>query len=220
MSEPILGNKISTNLTEIAYDTIKDKIINGEFRQGDIVSISAMSKVLEISRTPITNACQKLEKERFLTIVPKQGVVINTVSISDAREIYEMRIALETYLARKSFEQFNNEDLAYLEESFERQKNAVRKNDVEGYMKEDMDFHRYILEKRKNSEVMNIIENVFERAYLLGIESCKNHTRLEQNIDEHEEIIHALKEKDCDKFVLGLEKNILNGLISLAGSVI
>ena len=69
------------NLSEFAYNEIKAKILNGELRQGEAISINAIAEELNISRTPVTNACQKLEFEKLLTILPKQGVVINTISI-------------------------------------------------------------------------------------------------------------------------------------------
>lgn len=211
---------INGSLGDKAYRIIKEKIVNGEFKQGGILSISAMSKDLNISRTPITNACQKLEKERFLTIIPKHGVIINTVSLTNAREIYELRAALETYFAEKIFFHIDDEDIKALEKSYENQIISIKKNDIEGFIKEDMNFHKYILDKTKNQEVMNVIDNVLDRAYLLGIESCKSDGRLEQNIVEHGNIIKSLKEKDKDNFVKGIETNILNGLSNLLGNII
>ena len=76
-------NNNLSSLTQMAYKIIKEKIVNGDLKQGEVISISAMAKKLNISRTPITYACQKLENDKFLTIAPKQGVIINTLMMQE-----------------------------------------------------------------------------------------------------------------------------------------
>jgi DNA-binding GntR family transcriptional regulator len=121
-NEMSIGNEAENNkfssLTQTAYKIIKDKIVNGELKQGEAMSISAMAKQLDISRTPITYACQKLETDKFLTIVPKQGVIIHTITINDAKEIYELRAAIETYSAKRIFSTITKNDIDNLESSY------------------------------------------------------------------------------------------------------
>jgi DNA-binding GntR family transcriptional regulator len=214
------GENNLNNLTQSAYETIKEKIVDGELKQGQIFSISAMSKKLKISRTPVTYACQKLENDKFLTIVPKQGVIINTLSINDAREIYELRAAIESYSAKHAYPKMNKNDIAYLEKSYKEQVDAVEKNDITKFMAADTAFHKYLLSKYENSHFAKVIDNLLDRAFLLGVESCKNPTRLKTSLKEHRRIIDCLKNKDKNLFVEAVEKNILNGYSSLTGNYI
>lgn len=205
----------SVNLTQAAYKIIKEKIVTGELRQGEFVSISAMAKSLNISRTPVTNACQKLEHDKFLTIVPKQGVIIKVITIDDAREIYELRAAIETYSAKNSFSSFTKEDIDYLECSYSKQVCAVEKNDPQLFMLEDTTFHKYLVSKYENAQFFSVLNILFDRAFLIGLNSCKNPLRLAESLREHKEIIDCLKKEDKHGFTEGIEKNILNGYISL-----
>lgn len=211
-------NNNLSSLTQIAYKIIKEKIVNGELKQGEIISISAMAKKLNISRTPITYACQKLENDKFLTIAPKQGVIINTITINDAREIYELRAAIETYSAKRIFPNITQKDIDYLEDSYAKQVLTVEKNDVYSFMSEDINFHKYLLAKYENSHFFSIIDNLFDRAFLLGIESCKNSARLKESLDEHRRIIDCILKNDINSFVEEVEKNILNGYIGLTSN--
>lgn len=208
------------SLTQKAHKMIKEKIINGELRQGEIISISAMAKKLNISRTPVTYACQKLENDKFLTIVPKQGVIINTITINDAREIYELRAAIESYSAKRGFANITKNDIAYLENSYKKQIEAVEKNNIHRFMLEDIDFHKYLLTKYENSQFFSIVNNLFDRAFLLGVESCKNPLRLKASLNEHRRIIDCLLNDDKNGFTEEIEKNILNGYTSLTGTYI
>ena len=57
--------------------------MEGVFKQGEVISILALSQDFGISRTPITIACQQLEYEGFLDIAHKQGVIVRPISISE-----------------------------------------------------------------------------------------------------------------------------------------
>jgi DNA-binding GntR family transcriptional regulator len=208
------------SLTHQAYMQIKKQIVSGRLKQGQVISISAMAKQLGISRTPLTYACQKLEHDKFLTIVPKQGVIVNTVTVTDAKEIYELRAAIEGYSASRSYNNFSVRDIDYLEKSFDKQLAAVEKNDIHAFMVEDNQFHKYILSKYENSQFLSLINTLYDRAFLLGLQSCQNPVRLQQCVQEHRNIIDALKDNNREAFLKSLDENILNGYTSLTNSYI
>lgn len=206
------------SLTQVAYKIIKDKIVNGELKQGEAISISAMAKKLNISRTPITYACQKLENDKFVTIVPKQGVIINTLTINDVREIYELRAAIESYSAKRVFHNITKEDIDFLENSYMKQLHNAEQNDINLFMSEDINFHKYLLSKYENSHFFSIIDNLFDRAFLLRTQTFKNPLRIKETLNEHRQIIDCLLNNDENAFVEAVEKNILNGYASLTGN--
>lgn len=215
--ENMIGVRNTNNLSEQAYMIIKEKIVSGKLKQGEVISISAIASLLNISRTPVTNACQKLEMDKFLSIIPKQGIIINTMTIDDAREIYELRAALETYSAKRIFDYLKEEDIEFLQESNKRLKQYIEKREIQGFMEEDTNFHRYLLDKYKNSQIAEIIQKLYERAFLIGMKSCENISRMEDSLKEHEEIVNAIINKDKEKAIEAIETNIMNGYINLTG---
>jgi DNA-binding GntR family transcriptional regulator len=60
--------------------------------------------------------------------------------------------------------------------------------------------------------------NLYERALRIGIKACQNKTRLLASFNEHLEIINALENSDEGLFLRLVEKNIMNGYISLTGN--
>lgn len=202
------------NLSIKAYDEIKRRILSGELRQGQAISINAMADQLSISRTPVTNACQKLEYEKLLTIVPKQGVIINTISIEDACGIYELRAAIESYNAKRVMDMLTDEDSRILKQSIQKQAAAVEAGDARTFMDEDHFFHKYILGKNMNRELLSVIRQLYDRAYMLGIKNSLS-ARLTESIKEHRRIVEALERKDRQAFADAIEENILNGFRSL-----
>ena len=204
----------SKNLSQIAYEQIKQMILSGELKQGQAFSINAMTERLQISRTPLTNACQRLESERLLTILPKQGALINTISIETACGIYELRAAIESYNAKRVFALLDQQDIAFLEASIEQQKIHAAAGRIKEFMDEDSAFHRHIMEKNRNEEILSTINGLYDRAYMLGITNSKG-MRTTRSIEEHEKILDALKHRDAQTFADAIEANILNGLRNL-----
>ena len=202
------------NLSDFAYREIKARILNGDLKQGEAVSINAIADELRISRTPVTNACQKLEYEKLLTILPKQGVVIHTISIGEARGIYELRAAIEAYNARIVFPMITETDFDFLRDSISRQRAFVDQGSARLFMEEDHRFHRFFLQKNINSELLSVINQLYDRAYMLGIINSVS-PRLRQSIAEHEMILDAIKNKDPLAFSSAVERNILNGFSAL-----
>lgn len=131
-------------LTEKAYRIIKNDILYGKFKQNEVISINALSDELGISRTPITNAFQKLELEDFVTVLPKQGVFVKPITITETREIYELRAAIETFSAKRAFDMINEENIEWLKESVKKQKKFLEDENYQSFMVEDVDFHKYL----------------------------------------------------------------------------
>ncbi len=206
------------NLSEKAYIAIKEMILNGRLNQGEAISINSMTEILGISRTPITNACQKLEYEKFLTIVPKQGVIVNSITIDDARELYELRAAIESYSAKRAFDNIKQSDIEFLKESLEIQKKYVENGNVYEFMKEDINFHKFLLSKYNNTQFFSIINTLYDRSFIASLKSGEKSMRLYNNLKEHERIIEALEKKNKNAFIEAIEINILNGFINLTGN--
>lgn len=205
----------NVNLSQQAYESIKYMIKYGELKQGEIVSISGMADALNISRTPVTLACQRLEQERLLTIKPKQGVIITSISIDDAREIYELRAAIESYSAKLAFSRIGPNDIRFLQDSLEKQRAAVEANDIYAFMEEDTEFHKYLLSCYENAHFSDLIEPLFDRAFMIGVKNSSHPVRLRETILEHEAIIDALLRGDRDAFIKGVEHNIISGYTTL-----
>lgn len=204
----------SKNLSQIAYEQLKQMILSGELKQGQAFSINAMTERLQISRTPITNACQWLEREKLLTILPKQGALVNTISIETACGIYELRAAIESYNAKRVFALLDQTDIALLEASIEKQKVHAAAGGIKDFMDEDSAFHRHILEKNRNEEILSTINGLYDRAYMLGITNSKG-MRPTRSIEEHIIILDALKRRDAQGFANAVEEHILNGFRNL-----
>lgn len=204
-----------TNLSEKAYKIIKNEILQGNIKQNEVISINSICEELKISRTPVTNAFKKLELENLVTILPKQGVFIKPITLSETKEIYELRAAVETFSANNSFDLIGDEDVDWLKRSIESQKEALKDNDYTKFMEYDIEFHKYLLKIYDNKKFLEIIDNHYDRVLVLGLIGTCTGDRAIQTIKEHTEIVKSIENKDKNKFVHDVETNIVNGYINL-----
>ena len=87
-------------LKERAYTEIKQRILSGVLAPSTFLSERQMAGQLAMSKTPIRAALQRLEVEGLVTISPQQGIIVRDLSVHEIADLYEMRAALETYVAR------------------------------------------------------------------------------------------------------------------------
>ena len=208
----------STSLTGKAYETLKDMIVRGQLAQGEVLSMVSLASQLGLSRTPLTIACQKLENDGFVRIIPKKGVIVSVLTVDDAREMYELRMAIEGFSAKKSFERITPADIDLLKKSFKKQKEFVKVHDVYNFLKEDTEFHMQILKKYDNRLFVNSFNNLRDRVFLFGLKVCSSQSRLDGCIVEHTAMIQHLENGEKNEFISALEENIMNGYIQLTGS--
>ena len=82
-----------------AYDRIRQLVVSGELSPGTLLSQRKIADELSLGHTPVRAAMASLAREGWLTVIPRRGTFVNTVTRADLREIFEARMALESTAA-------------------------------------------------------------------------------------------------------------------------
>ena len=207
-----------TNLSDLAYQKLKTLIIRGDIQQGEVVSIVYLSGLLQLGRTPTSIACQRLECDGLMRIIPKQGLLINPLTINDARDLYESRCAIEIFADRNSFDLLDDEDVQILEGLIAKQTDAGDRNDAYGFMELDTAWHLHILKKQPNLILASLLNNLTDRIFIFGIRNSFINQRLRNAIKEHQELINLIQDNNKSGFITHLEHHIMNGFFTLMGA--
>ena len=94
------GDDVATSLTDRAYAVIEEMIVTLQFKPGAVLSATALSKRLEIGRTPIREALQRLSREGLVVILPRKGILVSEINPRSQLLLLEVRRELERLLAR------------------------------------------------------------------------------------------------------------------------
>src|ERR1700712_5638652 len=85
------------NLTELAYLSVKQHLLNGGLREGSRLTEDALSSQLGISKSPVREALTRLESEALVVIESRRGAYVRKFSISETRDLYDVRELLEVH---------------------------------------------------------------------------------------------------------------------------
>lgn len=90
--------KTETNLKQIAYETIKRKIIHCDYMPNDILSEMMLMEEIDASRTPIREALNMLSQEGLVRIIPKKGIMVLPLTMKEVAMTFEARMLMEPYI--------------------------------------------------------------------------------------------------------------------------
>ncbi|MGO3733067.1 MAG: GntR family transcriptional regulator [Vagococcus sp.] len=189
-------------LKQSIYQALRKSIILGEINAGTRINELEVSEQLNISRTPIRYALQVLREEKLVTHEPGVGMIVKGITIKDAREIYDIRKALDTLATIKAMELMTAEDLRELKELLDYGEELNAQNKVEDVLQNFSDFNSFIYEKSQLLRLKAIVTEL--QTYLIYFRdiAIRSNDRRDLAMHEHWLIYRGIKNKDIDQITL------------------
>ena len=184
------------DLSFLAYKRIKEMILNNVLKPGDKIVQEKLAAELGVSRMPLHKAFQMLENELLVESVPRRGIFVSQFNLSEIKDAYECREAIEGVAARKASEYINPEQISYLYSLFKPFESDLEKVDKLKYEEADKLFHKTLLELSNNKilQRMELFGNVITRTYQRGLTRTPAET-----YHEHISIIDAIATRNGDE---------------------
>ncbi len=193
-----------------AYEHIKDIILNRQVQPGRQLRIEDLAKKLNISRTPIREALLKLESEGLVRISSRVGFFVADFTVSDLRELFELRELIEGYAAEQAAPKLTSKDLERIEQLQESAAAAFQKNDLAGFNQCEIALHDYVLGHSGNQRLLKLIEGLKDLIYRERQYALKSRDNVRRFIQEHRVLINALRERDVEKAGLLMRAHLRN----------
>ena len=186
-------------LSQKVYRILKTRIIKGDLKPGEKLLENKIAEQLGVSRTPIREALRELAAEGFVKMSPNQGVVVSNVSVKDIQEVLQIRGVLEGLAARLAAKLINGEEIKELEKFLKQMEHYTNKGNALAFSEMDAEFHELILNICGNNRLIQIHKNLSDQTHRYRIRSLSIPGRLKDSLNEHQEIVEALKRKDSEK---------------------
>src|SRR5690625_2455846 len=199
--------KISTS--DYAYTNIKESIITGELKPDEPIVEKQLAQVLEISRTPLREALQRLEIEERVVRQMNGRLKVASISVQEVKEIFTVRGKLEGLVIANATENATAKDVDSLNTILEMIKKSFEEGKIEEILYYGSKFHSSIYELSKNKTAVNILYQLNDHIYRYR-RMIPNHDmdRFEKSIAEHEQIIKSMKENNIEGAQLAMEQHI------------
>lgn len=172
------------NLTDKAYDIIKNEIITCLLQPGQQIVQSQLAERHQIGMTPIREALQRLVWEGFVQAIPRFGYVVSPVTFSDVAEIFEFRALLESTAVRLAATRGSEQQLKAIAAAADFTYVYTDRQSYSDCLARDAGFHRVIAtaacSQRLADAIAKNLEELTRVFHLgLGLKDCAEEMRAE-----------------------------------------
>ena len=194
-------------LADQAYLQIKKMIFDFALMPGDRFSESELAQRVEVSRTPLRQALQRLEREGFLRVMPKIGWQVAPLDFDVFDELYDLRVLIECHAARHLATAEARPGLAALAEAW-LVPAAERLVDSDAVGVLDERFHAQLVAAGGNREMARVHHEITERIRIIRRLDFTKPARVEATYDEHARILRAITRRRADDAVSLLKAHV------------
>lgn len=189
---------MANSKTAAAYEAVKIKIIEGELQPLGDVSEDSLQKELGLSRTPVREACQRLSKEGFIYIYPSKGMIVAEVTADLIRDIYEMRLLNEPFIAVQSCRQKSSKEwIRSLRDKLVNVPRDLSEDAKRRYFIDiDRALHDGLLRDCKNRFLLSSMAIVMDHNHRIRIKVSHPYHGEDRSVIEHIGIIDAYLDRD------------------------
>ena len=131
-------------LREVIFDTLRQAIITGELKPGERLMEVQLAEKMGVSRTPVREAIRKLELEGLVEMLPRKGAHVANLSIKDMMDLLEVRACIDGLATEFAASRITPDEIKELKHVQEQFSTYVEKENLQGTIKKDVEFHDII----------------------------------------------------------------------------
>jgi DNA-binding GntR family transcriptional regulator len=211
MSNNEFSNTFS--LTEEIVKRIRERILNGEYGIGERIKENQIAEEFKVSRTPIREAFKQLENEGLIESIPNRGAFALGFTKRDIEDIYAVRAAVEVLAVERAANRITEKGIARLQESFDLMEFYTDKLNSGKVLELNKVFHQIIYDASGSRFLARILKSYQEYVEKTRKATVYRSTNLPIILEEHREILEAIRIKDPGKAVEITAKHLLNSKI-------
>lgn len=206
LSEPVSR----ATLHEELVSRIREMIFSGELKGGDRVPEQKLCDRFSVSRTPLREALKVLGGEGLLHLLPNRGARVATLSEEDVDEIFPVMGALEALSGELACAKLTDADLAEIRALHYQMALHQTRGELQPYFALNQKIHEAILKAAANPTLEAQYRSLAGRIRLARFRANMTQTRWDKAMQEHEEILKALEERDGARLSAVLRQHLEN----------
>lgn len=175
---------------------IKQAIMQRKLRPNTQLVEDVLAESFGVSRTLIRQALRKLAYEKIVRIIPNKGSFVACPTTEEAKEIFEVRTALEIESTRRACRTLTNEHISQIATLIEEERKAALAGNRFESLQLSIDFHLKIAEFAGNSYLFRYLEELTSLVYV--IVTFYGAENLFCGYEEHLEILEAIRQRNED----------------------
>ncbi|MDR7304397.1 GntR family transcriptional regulator [Haloactinomyces albus] len=184
-------------LRETVYEAILEMIVTGDLKPGQHLVEKELAELLGVSRQPVREALQWLQKDEWVDLRPGYGAFVHVPTSEEADQLLSVRTLLEAESARLAATQASEAGVDRLREIHERGVAALAEDDIDTVVAANAELHSCITELSGNKVLMELTEQVGRRVRWYHTPVARH--RGEQSWTEHAAMIEAISQGEAER---------------------
>lgn len=184
-------------LADRAYRELQEAIFSSRIAPGASLSVPELARQLEISRSPVREAVQRLVHEGLAVTVPYRGAEVAQVTVYDLQKLFEIREVLEGLAAKRAAERVDASAKVRLEDIVKEHEIVLdRGMGLAAHVEADMRFHRLIRKMSDDAHLAELLETLQGKVRLAMHSLWHTEGAPRLALTEHKKILRAISTGD------------------------
>jgi DNA-binding GntR family transcriptional regulator len=198
----------TVTLTQQVYEHLRQRILANDYPPDTPLPEETLAARLNVSRAPVREALRRLAADGLVTLTPRQGAVVSSLSPKQFLDAYRLREALETLAIRLALPNLTAQDLDELERRQAEMRAAADGDDRERFFAGNAAFHRLFVERADNGYLRATYEPLMDQMRRYRSPSADLRGGLARSLEEHEAILDAIRAGNADDATRLLSEHI------------
>ncbi len=201
------------SLHEQTYQALRNAILSGDLVAGSRLVETQLAAMLEVSRTPIRESIRQLQRENLIATDATGAIRVAMLSVIDAIQLYDCRIALEQLSVAEACRNVTSEQLERLDRAMVQAEKAVGQepNQLTNFQVLHMDyqFHQLLAESSENAWLVQILDQVFDKMALLRLRTMQHSPGVLEIRGEHRRIYEAVRDRNSTAATQAMQYHLI-----------
>lgn len=184
------------SLHEELTDRLRSMIIEGVLTAGEKVPEKALCEKLGVSRTPMREALKVLAADGLLNLEPNKGARVRTITTEDLEEVFPLMGALESLAGELACKNISDVQIEEIKAEHKKMLVEFKQSNMPSYFKHNERIHQLIMAAAANTTLTDMYRTLSLRIRSGRYIANMSPTRWQQAVDEHEEMLVALSNRD------------------------
>ena len=189
-------------------ETLEQRIVEGEFKDGERLDEVSLAKRFGVSRTPLREALRMLAGSGLVELIPRRGAFVRHPGLVELLEMFEVMAELEALCGRHAARRIAPSSLAELSIAAKACGEAMEKQDPDAYYQLNEEFHQIIYQAAGNKFLATEAGRLQKRLRPFRRMQLRARGRMEQSMKEHNVILKAMEAGDGDLVSATLREHV------------
>ena len=203
--EPLMT---TATLSQQVYQHLRQGILANGYSPGASLREETLAAHFRVSRVPVREALRRLAVEGLVTLTPRHGATVSSLSPKQFLDAYRVREALEVLAIRLAIPNLAPDDLNRLEALNEQMRLRVIDGNASGFFTFNSAFHDVLIARADNDDLKTMYVSLMDRMRRYQWPSLDLRGGMERSTDEHSAILRAIRAGDADEAVSLLAAHI------------